>query len=49
MKDFAPTDTLTHHWGFAWDREAFGTMEAWSAHLSDAAKAAEKPLIVTIK
>ncbi len=49
MKDFAPTDTLTHHWGFAWDREAFGTMEAWSAHLSDAAKATEKPLIVTIK
>lgn len=32
-KEIAPADTLVHYWGFAWDREEFGNIDAWMHYL----------------
>lgn len=49
IKPFEPSDTLVHYWGFAWNREDFGTLEAWTAYLEGFANTIEKPFIVKIK
>lgn len=49
VKEMAPADTLTHYWGFAWDREVFGTLDSWGAHLGEVSRAIANPVEVTIK
>jgi len=49
VKEMAPADTLTHYWGFAWDREDFGTLDSWGAHLGEVSRAIANPVEVTIK
>jgi len=48
-KELAPSDTLIHYWGFAWDREAFGNLDAWGAHLAETSKAIANPVEVITK
>lgn len=49
IKTLAPSDTLLHYWGFAWDREAFGTPDAWADYLRAFKANVEQPFIVKIK
>lgn len=49
LRQLAPADTLTHYWGFAWDREAFGSPEAWADYLGAVSKAAANPVKVIVK
>lgn len=42
----APSDTLVHYWGFAWDREDFGNIDAWADYLEAVAANIEKPFII---
>lgn len=44
-----PADTLVHYWGFAWDREDFGSLDAWTAYLRAFAANLEKPFMVKIR
>lgn len=49
FKELAPSDTLTHYWGFAWDRENFGTLDDWGTYLGEVSKAIANPVKVTVK
>lgn len=52
QKAYEPGDTLTHYWGFVWDRcnpDNFAILDDWTNYLKDADARLAKPLKVTIK
>lgn len=46
---YTPDSDYVYYWGFAWDKAAIQTSEAWNEYMNDFAQKVRHPLTVTVK
>lgn len=49
ITQYRPGDKFEYHWGAAWSKSSFESMEAWEAYLKQASAKLKSPLTVTLK
>lgn len=48
-KAFAPDDKLRYYWGFAWNREQYGSSNLWSEHIGRTHAQMREPLKISVR